>query len=248
MGGVIDGVIDGVLFDIDDTLVDTRGAFRRALAVTSATFLPDLPPARYDEVLTHWRTDPNGYYRRYSNGTLGFVEQRMARANELQAMFGGAELDRAAFDAWDAAFEDGFRGAWSAHEDAARVVGLLVAAGVVVGALSNAPVEYQTAKLARVGLAESVPMLVGTDTLGVGKPDPRVFLEACRRLGTEPARTAYIGDELDIDASAAAQAGLVGVWLDRPGTRRFPVSDEEIAAAGVLVVAGLDELPGALGR
>ena len=90
-------------------------------------------------------------------------------------------------------------------------------------------------------------MLVGTDTLGVGKPDPRVFLEACRRLGTEPARTAYIGDEFDIDASAAVRAGLVGVWLDRPGTRRFPVSDAEIADSGVLVVAGLDELPGALG-
>jgi putative hydrolase of the HAD superfamily len=98
-----------------------------------------------------------------------------------------------------------------------------------------------------VGLAESVPMLVGVDTLGYGKPDPRVFVEACRVLGTDPARTAYVGDELDVDAVAARRAGLVGVWLDRPGPRRVPVSEAEVSAAGVLVVRGLDELPAALG-
>jgi putative hydrolase of the HAD superfamily len=93
-------------------------------------------------------------------------------------------------------------------------------------------------------------MLVGVDTIGVGKPDARVFLEACRLLGTEPARTAYVGDELDVDARAAASAGLRGVWLDRPGPRRVPVPDEDIAAAradGIAVVASLAELPGALG-
>ena len=74
-----------------------------------------------------------------------------------------------------------------------------------------------------------------------------MFLEACRRLGTEPGRTAYVGDELDVDAAAARAAGLVGVWLDRPGARRLPVSDEQIATAGVLTVQSLDQLPAALG-
>ena len=116
-----------------------------------------------------------------------------------------------------------------------------------VGALSNASVAYQTLKLERVGLAGSVPLLVGVDTLGFGKPAPEVYLEACRRLGTDPARTAYVGDELDVDAVAARAAGLIGVWLDRPGPRRVPVSDEEIAASGVVVLHGLADLPAALG-
>jgi len=90
-------------------------------------------------------------------------------------------------------------------------------------------------------------MLVGVDTLGVGKPDPAVFLEAARRLGTDPARTVYVGDELDIDAAAAAAAGLVGIWLDRPGGRRVHVHDREVAAAGVPVITTLAELPALLG-
>lgn len=85
---------------------------------------------------------------------------------------------------------------------------------------------------------------------GFGKPDPSCFLEACRRLGTSPGRTAYVGDELDIDAVGAVRAGLIGVWVDRAGPRRVPVSTEQILAAqsaGVHVVRSLSEVPGIVG-
>lgn len=239
--------VDGVLFDVDDTLVDTRGAFAAALAVTAERYLPDVTGDRHPEVLAHWRADAEGHYSRYTRGEVGYREQRLARANALHAAFGGAELDDAGFDAWDAVFEEAFQAAWAPHDDAARAVKELVAAGVAVGALSNASVAYQTLKLERVGLADVVPLLVGVDTLGFGKPDPRVYLEACRRLGTDPGRTAYVGDELDVDAVAARAAGLTGVWLDRPSPRRVPVSQDEIAASGVVVVHGLDALAAVLG-
>lgn len=242
--------VDGVLFDIDDTLVDTRGAFTAALSEVARTYLPHLGRQRHPEVLAAWRADANGHYARYTRGETGYAEQRRARADELQATFGGATLDDAGYAAWNAVFEAGFADAWSAHPEVGEVVERLLAAGLAVGALSNAAVAYQTSKLERVGLAGTVPMLVGVDTLGVGKPDPRVFLEACRRLGTEPARTAYVGDELDVDARAAVDAGLVGVWVDRPGPRRVHVPERDIAAAreaGVLVVPSLTELPEVLG-
>ncbi len=238
---------DGVLFDIDDTLVDTRGAFGVALAVAAERYLPEVTVDRHPEVLAHWRADPGGHYSRYTRGEATYREQRLARANMMHAAFGGPTLDDAGFDAWDAVFEDAFQAAWEAHDDAARVVKELTASGLGVGALSNASVAYQTLKLERVGLADTVPMLVGVDTLGFGKPDPRVYLEACRRLGTEPGRTAYVGDELDVDAVAARAAGLTGVWLDRPGPRRVPVSEADVSASGVVVIHGLAELVDALG-
>lgn len=239
--------LDGVLFDIDDTLVDTRGAFRAAFEVIAHRYLPELPPDRLPEVLATWRADASGHYRAYTRGETGHREQRMARANELHALFGGPELDDAAFEAWDQVFEGGFTAAWAAHPEASAVIDHLLAAGLQVGALSNAHVAYQTDKLARTGFLDRVPMLVGIDTLGIGKPDASVFLEACRLLGTEAARTAYVGDELDVDAVAAAEAGLLGVWVDRPGGRRVPVSEQQIADADVLVIHSLAELPEALG-
>lgn len=238
--------IDGILFDIDDTLVDTRGAFGTALATIARRYLPDVTPDRDADLVTFWRADVNDHFGRYTRGEIGQVEQRMSRANELHAEFGGPVLDDAAYAAWDDVFDASFRDAWAAHEDVDGVLARLVDAGLHVGALTNAALAYQTDKLERTGLADRVPLLVGVDTLGFGKPDPRVFEEACRRLGTEPARTAYVGDELDVDARAARAAGLVGIWLDRPGARRLPVLPQDLAAAqeaGVRVIASLDQLP-----
>lgn len=236
--------VDGVLFDVDDTLVDSQRAFARALSGVARRYLPHLPEERHPEVLAAWRADAGGWYRRHTRGEIGYLEQRKARADELHVRFGGTPLDDAEFEAWNTLFENGFRESWSAHPDAPEVVRALVDAGLAVGALTNAAVAYQTAKLDKAGLTE-VPVLVGVDTLGFGKPDVRVFHEACRRLGTAPERTAYVGDELDVDARAAVAAGLVGVWVDRPGTRRREIPEADVAAAreaGVHVVASLDEI------
>lgn len=242
-------LVDGVLFDVDDTLVDTQQAFAAALADVARQYLPHLGEDRHGEVLATWRADVGGHYRAYTRGEVGYLEQRMARANALHAEFGGSPLDDAGYREWNAVFEAGFAQAWAAHPDAVPVVEHLLGAGLAVGALTNAAVAYQTTKLARAGLPQ-VPVLVGVDTLGVGKPDPGCFLEACRRLGTHPSRTAYVGDELDIDALGAVRAGLVGVWVDRPDGRRHAITDTEITAAraaGVHVIASLTALPAALG-
>ncbi|MCM0638521.1 HAD family hydrolase [Cellulomonas wangsupingiae] len=236
-------LVDGVLFDIDDTLVETRAAFRVALAAVLDRYVPG---ADVDAALALWRADAGGHYRAYTRGEQTFGQQRMTRANELHAALGGPVLDDDAYDAWEALFDDAFASGWTAHGDAHPVLARLLDAGIRIGALTNARHEYQTRKLARAGLGDRLEVLVGVDTLGFGKPDARVFLEACRRLGIAPARTAYVGDELDVDAVAAREAGLVGVWLDRPGPRRVPVSDAEIVAAGVTVIRSLDELPAAL--
>ena len=243
------GPIEGVLFDIDDTLVDTRSAFAVAMAAVAGEYLPHLPQDRYDEVLATWRRDVGGHYRAYIRGEVPFREQRHVRANELQSVFGGAPVADEDFEAWDAVFESAFERGWAPHEDARPAVEAIAGAGLAVGALSNAASGYQTRKLERTGLAH-VPMLVGVDTLGVGKPDPRVFLEACRRLGTAPSRTVYVGDELDIDARAAQAAGLHAVWIDRPGSRRGGAYLEDPAAAaadGIHVVASLSQLPQIVG-
>lgn len=242
--------VEAVLFDIDDTLVDSRVAFAAGIDAVCSEFLPHLNPDRYADALTLWRTDPDGYYRRYTRGELDFDVQRMYRANQIQETFGGAALDEDAYQRWAGLFMTEFERAWAPFEDSAAVVDGLLAAGIRVGAVSNASNDVQTRKLAATGLGESVPLLIGMDTLGFGKPDPRVWLEACRLLDVDPARTAYVGDELDLDGVGARAAGLVGVWLDRPGSRRGGryLEDPEFARErGVVVISGLHELGPALG-
>ncbi|MCL2466502.1 MAG: HAD family hydrolase [Micrococcales bacterium] len=237
--------LDGVLLDIDDTLVDTHAAFASALLVVARQYLPHLDETAKSQLVVRWRADPNGHYRRFTNGEVDYLTQRMDRANDLHAEFGGPQMDRDEYVAWNTMFDEALAVAWTPHPDAGQFLAGLADAGLPVGTVTNATVRYQVRKLAICGLLD-LPVLVGVDTLGVGKPDPRVFAEGCRLLGTDPARTLYVGDELYIDAVGARTAGLVAVWLDRPGIRRVPLRDAEIFEAGVVVAHTLADLPAIL--
>ena len=67
------GPVEGVLFDVDDTLVDTRGAFVHGLAAVAAEYLPPAAADSVPEMLRLWREDSGGFYRAYTRGELGFV-------------------------------------------------------------------------------------------------------------------------------------------------------------------------------
>jgi HAD superfamily hydrolase (TIGR01662 family) len=60
---------------------------------------------------------------------------------------------------------------------------------------------------------------------GCRKPEPRLVLEACDRLGVDPARTVVVGD-IGSDVLAAESAGARGVLVPNGATR-----PEEVAAA-----------------
>lgn len=231
--------VRAVLLDIDDTLVDTRSAFAAALRQVQVTWLPQLDGTRAGEVLARWVNDPGGHFRTYIRGECDFSTQRRLRADDLHAVFGGPTLDDAGFAAWERCYDDAFRAAWAPCDGAVALLDSLAAAGLPLGAVTNAGTGYQREKLALLGLLDRLPVVVGVDVLGRGKPDPEVFALACRRLGVAAGECAFVGDELDIDARGARDAGLLGIWLDRHGTGRTP--DD------VLVARTLAEIPSLLG-
>ncbi len=108
--------IRAVLFDVDDTLVDTVGAFRHALTSVASAYLST--PVDPDELTATWRTDVGGHYRAHTRGEITYREQRHRRANALHELYGGPVLDDEGYDAWNAEFEQAFRDGWRAHDDA----------------------------------------------------------------------------------------------------------------------------------
>lgn len=226
--------VSGVLLDIDDTIIDTRSAFAEAMDHVFGRWLPGLDGERRRDAVRRWTGDPDGYFRAFTRGELTFSQQRRLRAEALHGAFDGPELDDVSFADWEAGYELAFRGAWRALPDGVALVEMLRDRAVPFGALTNMGASYQREKLDIVGL-DAVEILVTTDDLGRGKPDPDVFHLACERLGLPPERVAYVGDELDVDARGARDAGLVGIWVDRHGTGDRP--DD------VPVITSLHELP-----
>lgn len=245
-GGAV-APVEAVLFDLDDTLLDTASAFAAAVSAVAAEFLPDLPAERHQEVVATWRLDRGKHYQAHVEGRVDYRTQRLARAQEIQTEFGGAALDRHSFARWARLWDRAFAGAWRAFEDTAEALAHLRRLGIPVGCVTNADRNQQERKMAATGLTDHLPLLVTLDTFGVGKPEARVFLEGARLLGVPPQRVLYVGDEPLIDARAATEAGLRGVWLDRPGRRRGHAGEDAAAlrSAGIPVIeelAGLRSL------
>lgn len=81
-------------------------------------------------------------------------------------------------------------------------------------------VSNGNADVGRIGLGSYFAASVSAHELGVGKPDPRIYLEACRRAGARPAEVLHVGDDLHLDVHAARDAGLRSAWVRRPDLAR----------------------------
>ncbi len=77
-------------------------------------------------------------------------------------------------------------------------------------------VSNGNADIGRIGLGRFFSASVSAHLLGVAKPDPRIYLEACRLADAAPAQVLHVGDDLHLDVRAAREAGLQAAWLRRP--------------------------------
>jgi FMN phosphatase YigB (HAD superfamily) len=68
----------------------------------------------------------------------------------------------------------------------------------------------------QVGLGQlpTAAAIVDSTIVGVSKPDPRIFTPALDALGTDPARTLYVGDTVHADVRGSAAAGMPICHLD----------------------------------
>jgi putative hydrolase of the HAD superfamily len=199
-----------ILFDIDDTLLDSTSASRAAAAALHARAGVELP---LDEFLSAWSGASDRVYARYLSGDIDFQEQRRVRIREVV----DGSLGDAAADELFALYEHAFEAAWALFPDASECFAAL--AGHRLGVVSNGQSKQQRRKLDALGITQRFAGIVISGDIGVRKPAPEIFLHACTLMDASPHDALYVGDRYDIDALGARGAGLVGVWLDRTRAR-----------------------------
>ena len=89
----------------------------------------------------------------------------------------------------------------------------------------------------------------GVAPVVVGKPEPRMYEDALRRMGAQPETTAVVGDRLDTDIAGGVRAGLTTVLVlsgiaTEADLAASPVRPDLVCAdIGELVQAWRDQLP-----
>lgn len=100
----------------------------------------------------------------------------------------------------------------------------LVSTGVAVGVVSNSDGTIER-RLDEMGILQvgpgagtAVRCLVDSGTVGVEKPDPKIFDFALEILGLEPHGIWYVGDTPGFDIVGARRAGIDPILMDPFGT------------------------------
>jgi HAD superfamily hydrolase (TIGR01509 family) len=207
--------LEAVFFDQDGVLIDSESAWdaaRRAIIAENGG---------------HWRPEA-------TRAIMGMSAPEWSRYlhDELGVELVPEEISRRVVERLLAGYERSLPLVPGAVDAVKRV-----AACWPVALASSANREVIDAVLAATGLAGTFGATVSGEEVARGKPAPDIYLEAARRLGVNPARSAAVEDSTNGLRSAAA-AGMRVVALPN---REFPPAPDALALASV-VLDSLDQL------
>jgi FMN hydrolase / 5-amino-6-(5-phospho-D-ribitylamino)uracil phosphatase len=198
--------IQALTLDLDDTLWPVLPTLRRAEAQMQA-WLQDHAPAteRMHDALA-WRALRAQVLRDRPDWAhdLGALRRETLR----QAMLAAGDDPGLAAPAFEVFFAA--RQQVDLFDDVLPALARLAARWPIV-ALSNGNADVHRVP----GLGRYFHAALSAADLGVGKPSPLAFAEACRRAGAEPAATLHIGDDPALDVDGALDAGLQAAWVQR---------------------------------
>lgn len=95
---------------------------------------------------------------------------------------------------------------------------------------TGAPREFMDIALDKLGIRERFDVLLASDGIARGKPDPEIFLKTCEKLGVPPDRTVVLEDS-ENGVIAGKRAGCAVVAVPNDYTRGQDFSRADFIAA-----------------
>ncbi len=231
------GLPRAVVFDLDDTLLDTTGLEAEMLVGLCAAVNEELPGVEFAELRARFRNGRDELYQRVLAGELDVAAYRRMHLTLVCEPWGEPSE---ALHATAARLRDEQLGRSRFVEHAIELLRQLRRAGVRTGLLTNGPSWMQRRKVESLGLEAQLDAIGISEELGAAKPDPAAFAAALELIATDPGDAVMVGDHLDWDVRGALAAGMRGaVWVAGDEDEREP-------PPGAMKVARLGEVPAAL--
>ena len=200
-------VVDGLVFDLDNTLLDRQAALNRVAHDFYDEHLADAASVnREDAVALMVDWDGDGYTNRE-----WMLSQWLAEWPRT-----GLTLESLA--AW---YRPATQHACEPDEKVNRYLAELNDRGVPWGIVTNGA-SSQHGKCRSAGLDQLAPFIIVSEEVGYAKPDPRIFWDALTAAGlTMPERVMFVGDNPQADIDGAKRIGMMAAWVSRE--KQYPV-------------------------
>lgn len=192
--------VQGVVFDLDDTLLDQKDWIHRKLRLLWQAEQHWLPP------------EPD-----FLRATLAILEE-----GERAKLFDVYAHQQGLTEAQRLTLINSYRSARPSaarlYPDVAGALAQLRSRGLRLGLLTDNPAASQRDKLLASGLETALDAVVLTGDLGSPKPAAAAFAAAAHGLGLAPAQLVMVGDHLFRDSLGALDAGYQHAFhLQRAG-------------------------------
>jgi putative hydrolase of the HAD superfamily len=202
-----------ILLDLDETLLREAEA-RNQAAINFHRQFASLQVFSESDFLIHWHDLQARHFSRFTRGEISFEEHRRERLRELfqpyESDLTPTELE-ARFDFYLTRYEKN----WTLFDDVRPF--LARTSHCKLGIVTNGDSKQQRDKLRLTGIYDHFQAIIISSEVGAAKPDPQIFVEACRALSVSPSDCLFVGDRLDLDVEGSRAAGLRSLWLNRAG-------------------------------
>ena len=190
--------VNGVLFDLDGTLLDTAGDIAGALNLTFAE--------------RGWQPlAVSAVERMIGRGSPILIERAAAAGGHSMSRADAADLVQRFFEHYGA-LEESHQSDARAYPSVLETLQMLHQAGMPMAVVTNKQQKFAHALLQRLGLLGCIRLVVGGDTCERRKPDPQPLLFACESLKVAPKHALMVGDSLnDVTAARAARIPVICV-------------------------------------
>lgn len=222
-------------FDKDGTLTDVHSYWAHTCAIRAKTLCARFPGSSEAALLAVMGIAGG---RIKPGGPVGYKPRATIVAAVAAALKRNPEEVAGVFVEVDAQQQASNDYRVDAIPGALEALRALKARGVKLSVYTSDRAENARRSLAAVGMAELFDAIVGGDGVKNPKPHPEGFETACRLVGVEPARSAYVGDTLD-DLRMAQEAGALFVGV---ATGLVALAELEGAGRALADLSGLETL------
>lgn len=201
-------MIQAVYFDLDNTLVDRSASIDRFAICFIRFFGSQLVDTDAARVATMIKAIDNGGYLPENSKHLTIFEAiGEGLSANLDWHITPAPSELSTF--WRQVFPK----CSVEMAGATQLINNLHRHGYFVGIISNGAHASREATVASTSFAHLIRQLVSSESAGVAKPNPEIFLNSVRKLGFNPNQCMYIGDHPVNDMHGAQLAGLSATLL-----------------------------------
>ncbi|ASS75170.1 hypothetical protein CIG75_09370 [Tumebacillus algifaecis] len=192
-------MIQGILFDLDETLLDRTASLNR--------FLHE----QHTRYQTHFQEIPFVTFqsRFHSLDEKGYVHKRVV----YQKLLAEWQIKGLTFEELLEDYQQGFRHHVSGFDNWRAVLTELRQRSYRLGIITNGETEFQQRNMDAMMLPELVDTILISQHENLRKPDPQIFERAAERLGVAPADCLFVGDHPANDIAGARNAGMRTVWF-----------------------------------